>query len=366
MTGKEPKKAKHHFVPKCYLRNFQSGSKRINLFNVPRALAIQDAPLNAQCYRKKLYGQTNQVEDALMALEGESASVFRSVLANGRLPKRGSTDFVTLLTFVAVQILRTPGTAERFNSFVDKLSKQLFSHEAGVSEKDLEGLTVGFEDPIAATLHHLPLIIHSISDLSWQLVRSDSDAFITSDNPGFKYNMYCEGIRHRGVLGFMSAGLQIFLPLSPSFQIMLFDGKTYSLPLFDRINGISVATAADAVLFNSMQLVAADENIYFSNWVKAERIRELALEMNQHRGDPTVVREYGQDDDANNSLVHSFERMPNIRLNLSFLKIKWYLRHIPIAARAPAARRSAPFPRMPVPPQLKERAATFSRFIGER
>ena len=67
----------------------------------------------------------------------------------------------------------------------------------------------------------------AISDLKVHLVWSPHQVFLTSDNPIFKYNQYCEGVRFSGVTGGGSRGLQIFVPLSPYLHLILYDDRTY-------------------------------------------------------------------------------------------------------------------------------------------
>ena len=203
---------KHHFVPKLYLEAFQCASRRIHLYNLNRSLGVRNASLKDQCYRRKFYGPTDQVEQHLSTLEGHVAPLLRSIVTQTALPAEGAEEFQVLLAFVALQLLRTTVAANRINSMVDKTTKQAYSHEV-----DIEAVQVGYEDPVLASLGNVSPMLDAISDLRGHLAISGREAFITSDNPAFKYNQYCEGVDYRGVTGALSRGLQIFIPYPQTY-----------------------------------------------------------------------------------------------------------------------------------------------------
>ena len=108
-------KRKHHFVPRFYLRAFQSEPERIHLYNLKRSLPVENAGLRGQCYRSKFYGSGDDTENHLAKLESCIAPILQSIISRSTLPPLGSEDCLTLLSFVAMQILRTPTSAERVN-----------------------------------------------------------------------------------------------------------------------------------------------------------------------------------------------------------------------------------------------------------
>ena len=149
-------KRKHHFVPKLYLKAFESEPRRIQLYNLIASRYVENASLRNQCYRSKFYGQTDSVEDYLMKLEDFIAPVLRSIVTKDTIPPFGSEDFLLLLSFVAMQILRTPTSADRVNRIVDKTIKQAYSSEISTSDSDIEKMRFGFDDPVLMSLRFLP------------------------------------------------------------------------------------------------------------------------------------------------------------------------------------------------------------------
>jgi hypothetical protein len=359
-----PEKKKHHFVPRFYLSAFRSAPKRIHLFGVDSSRAIQDVGIRDQCHRHRFHGPRNNVEDALGRMEDRAARAIRPIDADG-LPKEDTDEFALLLLFVAFQWRRTAKVADGVLSFADKLSKQIGSRADGAD--GLEWLNSPIVTPALVALRNAPNVVLAISDLRCHLVVPETGSFVTSDHPVFSYNQYCEGIDYRGITGALSKGLQIFVPLSPRSLLVLFDDKVYKVVKSERRPHRSIASAADVAMLNSMQLLSAHPNVYFSDWDAREALQRLTESIRAHRETAQlVVQEYGHDTDPNRSILHSFERMPNLKLNLSFLKVRWDARSTPLASRAPALRREMPMPDLPDMPSHLRGPATFSRFMGRQ
>jgi len=359
-------KNNHHFVPKLYLKAFQSAEKRIHLYNLNKSLVIKDASLRDQCRARRLHGPTDHVENMLSSLENDMGPALRQIVTEKTLPAMETEAYEIVLAFVALQILRTPVTANRINVSVDKMTKQAYSHDPRLAAVDMEGLQIGYDNPVLASLSRLPHVIYSMLDLNAHLIFSPTNLFLTSDNPAVKYNQYCEEIQYAGITGMLNRGLQIFLPLAPHLELMLYDPAIYSVRTQPSAR-FSVATQNDVHRMNLMQLISADENVYFSDWRQVENVRQLAAKTSHHRkGDRVTVQEYGQDDDSNSSLLHAFERTPCLKLELSLLRVKRNARRVQLHERVHVYRKKMPMPPLPEPPNLKGRTVTFSRFIGRR
>ena len=360
-------KNKHHFVPRFYLAAFQSAPRRINVLGVSTSFEIRDASLRNQCYRRKFYGKGDEIEDALAVVEGHAAGVLKAIQSAEMLPSEDSEEHRTLLAFIAFQLLRTTAVADRINTFIDKTTKQAHSDDPRITSEDLEAAHFGFDDPVLFALGNVPHMLMAISDLQSHLAVSSEAAFLTSDNPAFKYNQYCEDIDYRGTTGPLCRGFQIFLPLTPKLCLVLYDGKVYGVPGKERRSRRSAARPSDVDFVNSMQLVSADQNVYFSDWQRIQELRLLLARIRQHRDvDRTVVQEYGHDTDPSRSLLHTFERTPCLKLRLSFLDLRWRARCVSLGDRANSYRKQLPMPPEPGLPDPYRAPATFSRFIGKR
>ena len=356
-------KRKHHYVPRFYLGAFESFPKRIHLYNLKRSLEVRDASLRAQCYRRKFYGSDDDTENALAILEDWLSPALREVRNKGGLPPVGSDEHLALVIFVAMQMLRTPKSAERLSFMVDKVTKQIFSKAPELEGEDIRSMRIGFDNPVLVSLGNLGPLVSALLDLNLHLVVSARNSFLTSDNPVFKYNQWCEKIQWIGVTGAASRGFQIFAPLSPRHQLVLYDGGVYEVSAgkYSRCCG---AKESDVDQLNVMQLVSALENIYFAGREQLQDIYRLLPKAEPLRiPDPSVVREYGQDDEPNSSLIHTYDRVENLGLNLSFLKLKEQALRVPLNDRAHQYRDVAEG----LPPGTRGgKVVRFSQFIGGR
>ena len=242
--------------------------------------------------------------------------------------------------------------------------KQAYSNGLSFPDVDIEAMNFGFDNPVLMSLHILPAMLEAISDLRAHLIVSPNEDFLASDNPVFRYNQYCEDTQHMGITGGQQRGLQIFLPLSPRHQLVLYDSTTYNVRLAGRIFGTRRAKQSDIDSLNKMQLISANKNVYFSSWQQLQHINRLLPNVKHLRiPDPTSVQEYGQDDDPNVSLLHQYERTANLSLGLTFLSVKRWARQVSIADRPNSYRREPP---MAEHTGSRGRNITFSRFLGRR
>lgn len=358
-------KRKHHYVPRFYLEVFRSAPRRIHIYNLPRHQAIPNASLRDQCYKHRFYGTTDDLEENLAIIECHVAPVLKAIREQRVLPSPESEEYQLLFAFVALQLLRTTAAAARINTSVDKMTKQVFSRDPRLEGIDIESVRFGYDYPVLLSLSHLPAMLYSISDLKAHLILASENSFITSDNPVCKYNQYCEAAREVGVTGALSRGLLLFLPLSPGVHLLLYDGSVYKVG--DLRSNITSASDEDVELLNMMQVISASENVYFSDWQQAKGLEQLARKAARYRDSDSVrVLEYGAEKDENYSLLHLFERTPNLGLNLSFLSIRRNARRVPLYERVRNYRKPFPMPDRPGPPYLRGRTVRFSRPKGSR
>ncbi len=159
-------KNNHHFVPRLYLKAFQSAEKRIHLYNLKKGLYVEHASLRDQCRRHKFYGPTDDTENALSKLEDLIAPVLRQVIETKTLPIAHPEAVGALFVFIALQIVRTSVAANLVNVGTDKTLKQAYSDDPRFADVNLEDFTFGFENAVLITLKLLPEMIDSLMDLS--------------------------------------------------------------------------------------------------------------------------------------------------------------------------------------------------------
>jgi diadenosine tetraphosphatase ApaH/serine/threonine PP2A family protein phosphatase len=168
------------------------------------------------------------------------------------------------------------------------------------------------------------------------------DAFITCDNPAYRYNQYCEGVGWQGLTGALCRGLQVFLPLSPLVSVLLFDGGVYKVGRRG-VAPSSQATERDAEFLNTIQLLAAAENVYFAGWGSVPEIQRLARSIREERSRNRLrVMEAYEVGNPRSSLIHQYEEMPDLNLQLSFVSLRRDARRVALEARARLLRKKPP------------------------
>jgi hypothetical protein len=337
-------KRKHHFVPRFYLNAFSSAPRRIHVYNLDRESAIEDVSLRDQCYRRRFYGETDEIEDWLAQAERQASQVIHSIVKKQALPPNGSAEYSWLIAFVALQLQRTTAAARRIDLGADKLWKTVLAHDPRVAQLDLDQIRIGVDQPILVALHALRLLMWGFEDLETQLVRAPvGQFFLASDNPVFRYNQYCEGVAGIGVLGALSRGLQIFLPLSPRLTIMLYDKDVYKAGRKGKRISRNVPPS-DVGSLNLLQVVGAHQNIYFSDWSHLAHVQALVRRGIQYRSsEPVHVQEFFEEgDEEQSSLLHLYEDVPDLGLRLSFVRIRRHPLRVPKFDRVRLVRKEIP------------------------
>ena len=279
-----------------------------------------------------MYGADDVVEDALAAVEGRAATVLSAVMRNLDVPAAGTSDRDILVTFLALQLTRTLAARVQTELMSQALGDAAFDGKAP-SE-----FTVGPDEAIAMLLAAAPEMARTLGDLTISLVRAaPATAFLTSDNPAFKYNSYCEGTKDFGVTGTTCRGFQLFLPLSPSLLLHAYDGGVYKVG--SRRSSVVVARQEDVQSLNRLQFMSADDNVYYRDWSATDECRKMAKTVQRLREQSRPrVNKAVDDQDASSQLLHQYWPMPQLALRLSFLRLQRNARRVPLAARARLAR----------------------------
>ncbi len=333
----------HHYVPRFYLRLFRSRRRRINIHNIERGLTVPDVSIKHECAKPDYY-RTVQIEEALAELEGRAAAVI-SALCNSA----NCYDLDTIRRFVAVQLLRTPSASSRTAAAESKFREALGGEPADGEFNS--GIPIAAIEPKDFPIYNLLLsddLANAMRDLKTIVVESDSDAFITSDNPVFKYNQYLEEVQDYGTTGLRQTGLQVFLPLSPRHILVMYDKDVY-----DYIKK-QPPTEADIEVLNGLQVISASNNLYFNDIGQSYAIEKLASGYAYlRRKAPMIVDELSSNEKPQSFLVHGYQQTLNVGLNLSFLRIKRRAGRLSISRRLRNTFRS-PYRR----PTSKRRGAT--------
>lgn len=324
-------KNKHHFVPQFYLRNFAVGKGAICLINIATRKAVSEASIKDECYRRKFYGKTDDVEDALKQVETAIAPVIKRVIDGESIPRR-STMHVELLYFVALQKLRTRAITENMAQALSLPMTYVAREQSNCMGEDVNNIHVIAEPNVFQLLSMVDDYTDLLTDLDIRIIRSSSGArFITSDSPVVFYNQWCEGVKGVGVLGTACGGLQIFFPLSPYCMLMLFDEVIYNVSSYNPSEIIT--DSRDIYMLNRLQTVFAQDNLYFSDWRDKDRIMNALPNFADLRQEYRPTLHVAGSEPGTSELLHMYIQMPDVNLKLRFSSIRRRTDKIPIYSR---------------------------------
>lgn len=348
-------KGKNHYVPQLYLRHFSSKPRKIHVHHIRSDRSIFDVGLRNQCQRHKFYGSDGKIEDRLAEFEGELAPILNRIIDSKILPDRESRDYLYVLSFLALQLVRTPSAIDDFSEGTEKMLQLAFQGSPDASAR-IAALRPSKEEALQLHLGMALELSKVLSDLGAVLVSVPSSMpLITSDNPAVRYNLYCEGVHGVGVTGLISSGFLLFLPLSPKCLLLLYDKHVYKIKSATA-GLVDTVDLSDAFQLNMLQAVYADNVVLFSEQSCSEPIRALLNKARRARSvlQPHVEEFVAEDDPKHSSLLALHAPMPDLKLRLSFLSLRTKARRVALFDRAREHRQTAYIPRQDYPPPPPE------------
>ena len=207
---------------------FRHNQHRINILNLKDYRSYRDGPLKDQCYRKHLYGLDASLEKLIADLETVAAPTINAIIHHSKLPGHSKPDHEHLLRFLALQMMRTPVAIDKVAHTFAETRANLISSYGGTSPQLERQLSLRPYEAAKIALGHFHDVCQCFAGLHFHLLPNGTpQSFITSDNPAFKYNLYCEIVRDHGMLGASQSGFMLFIPLSPRHLIILYHNETY-------------------------------------------------------------------------------------------------------------------------------------------
>jgi len=189
--------------------------------------------------------------------------------------KLSDDDQEALFIFTVFQLGRTQSQAKyiqtQFATIVKTIVKKHFDilqkdsvnkNVAEIIEAEIDNIALKFDPPGMIALSTQAQLIDCFYDLEFKiLVNNTKKVFITSDNPASMYDQFMERIGNRNY-AFLSKGLQIFLPMSPSFGIMYYDPKCYKLG-HKKKSYVEIIEENDIYELNKLTAANAETTIYY-------------------------------------------------------------------------------------------------------
>ena len=332
---------RQHYVPRFYLKSFESAPRRLHLYNLKMSQPIANVSLRDQCRRHNFYGSEGEAEKLLAATENEWDRIVTSIKRDRRLPRSDSSDERLMFLFVAAQALRTKKTSDQYARALANIGERIVKYGTRLGEQlSIHDVNTVLGEPESPGMMALPLSLRVrdyISDLNAHLVISERPNFITSDNPVFRYNQlfrynqFCEDSRMIGAIGAKKKGLQIFVPISPNICLILYDGSIYKVSGSGAVTRSSCVSKDDVKSLNFIRLVSAGDNIYFSNWNQRQYIGASFEKAKMLRDIETDhICQFVNDEDEREVLTGLAESVPNLSLDLRCLRVRRKALRIPV------------------------------------
>ncbi|CAM1368682.1 conserved protein of unknown function [Tenacibaculum soleae] len=319
------KKKKHHYIPRFYLKRFSvnNDGKFLGLYNLKNKIFVKKAPLKHQACKNYLYGEDDEVEDALASMESEVAKMFYYWTEEKLLlpPPPETNGFKLLKNFILYQSYRTPKSGndimKTLNQSLKKVIKE-FKPDLWESFKDS---TLSHENPellgLLNSIKHTKLL--SFLDCKF-MVNLSLLPFITSDAPVIYYNQLMEKAEnYTGATGLVTKGLQIFYPIHPRLMICLYDPEIYDFG--ENNEGCASTESIEEVHnLNGLQFINSQSQLFFNQYISEEYIIELCNNYNKYRQSSKDINEVIKH--GNRKFLFSSSESVHIDLELSFFKLK--------------------------------------------
>ena len=247
-----------HYVPQCYLRQFaaDNSAAAINLFNIDRERFINCAPLKKQCSKSYFYGDDLEVEKALQPIEGRYAGIVREITSPNYHLTDEHREF--LIFFWRLQYMRTEAASRRSIEMTDGMGEV-----AGLEPKDFK---MEMKEAVQLSMRNFVQERFVMNDLKVCLIKNKTKIdFITSDDPAVLTNKW-HSLDKRTTgsnFGSGSAGVIIFLPITPRVLCVGFDPHVYSIP--HNKGWVNVKSEHEINLFNEHQYLNSRANIFYQD-----------------------------------------------------------------------------------------------------
>ena len=270
-----------HFVPELLLKHFTDGDDElVNIYDSKLSKLRPPTTINRVLSENYFYDRDNAVEKFLATHVERPAS---KIISNIAKNPYGKLDYnrIDLLRFTAVLLNRTPIALSTTLEWIDKFTRTIFHRLGelnGFDEEAMKGVKLVMKDPktlLARQTVEGALNWPLLEDLQWHvLVNKTETAFVISDHPVVHYNWYLRESNDLSYTSLTKCGLQIFLPISKSVMLCLYDSKIYKMgeKMFHYSN---IEIESDTRLLNDLQFRNRGRFVVFPYLKQASYIKNL-------------------------------------------------------------------------------------------
>lgn len=276
-------KENQHFVPRFCLKKFSNSNdeKSIGVFLKDRKKYIRTASIEGQAQKPFYYGKDGKIEDYLMEIERHASIVLAKVCELKQIPKEPFQDYFRLLHFAINLYMRNPSQAITLEGVDKGFNKQFSKYKSSPEINSIISSELTIEQAILFAVLQSTRISKICLDLKLKLISNKtSKPFITSDNPTIKYNSISENYEWM-TSSFVSSGLQIFVPLSPTLMLFFYDPKTYNVKTSDGEIAF-IEKESEVFQLNLLQILNSTNCLYFNEKILEPDISALIAESNNY------------------------------------------------------------------------------------
>jgi len=305
------KNVKQHYVPQFYLREFKTnGDNAIGCYSKNRKRFVEHVSIDDECYDDYFYGDDLFIEDAFSKIESDQKNLIQEIVRELALPEKGTIKQWQLLILVTSFYLRHPKV----------INAKLFlaQHVYGQKLSNIEA--------VHFSLLAIQNVVDSIFGLEILLLHNRTNTpFITSDYPIVRFSQYLQAKKEDiSELGFNSDGIQVFMPLSPSVCLVLYDKRTYDI-MSEVDRYIDIHSETEIFQLNLLQLLNCSDKVYFNTSISKEYTDQLEQEYQNILQLDSMSNEFVSTDDR--IIIPNAEQLINrnlnhLALNLSFFKVR--------------------------------------------
>jgi hypothetical protein len=293
-----PNNKNQHFVPRAHFKPFSimREGKAINLVNIEAQRAIKNASVSGQCSGDYFYGENPVFEQDFQDLEAKYGVIVKA-LEDGVPMSR--SDLITLRRFALIQYMRTEAARK-----IAEAAERGHLDRAFVGEFAAQRPSMASKhEMMQHTLQTAVRVRKVIDDLKVRIFKNGTNLdFVTSDNPSVVANRWAWQRHRHHEFGLGSSGIFMSLPLNSRMSLCFYDQGTYSCPGDDSIFRL-LRKRRDVEVLNELQILNAEENVYFADWSSRKEVLGQIAAYRQRR--PTermefsvLVRDGGPEDDS--------------------------------------------------------------------
>lgn len=273
-----PKRKKHHYVPKFYLKEFANDKGEFAIFNLKDEKCIEAVPYKDQCYKAYFYGKDGIWEERLGEMETKWAVVFKKIRERNLLLE---DDLKLIKQFAVYQRHRTYATNEYAKQgrvdMVIECGKMLYANKGWIFDEEAEQICKSRALSETAPAENLEVAItlsKYLDDLDVLVINYNTiGELISSDVPVVAINPF-----HQFTIGYACMGVIFFFPISRHQLVVIYDSKMYSR--FRDKQYMDMEDEIEVCNLNAFQYVSAETILFsyrpeelwgFSNAVKEDR-----------------------------------------------------------------------------------------------